>query len=54
MRDDTGFLFGSIAKVLTTTLTLQQVERGFVDLDERVITSAIRMAGWWWRGACSK
>jgi len=37
MRDDTGFLFGSVTKVLTTTLVLQQVERGFVDLDERVI-----------------
>jgi CubicO group peptidase (beta-lactamase class C family) len=38
MRDDTGFLFGSITKVLTTTLVLQQVERGAIDLDERVIT----------------
>ena len=38
MRDDTGFLFGSITKVLTTTLVLQQVERGVVDLDERIIT----------------
>ena len=38
MRDDTGFLFGSVTKVLTTTLVLQQVERGLVDLDERVIT----------------
>jgi CubicO group peptidase (beta-lactamase class C family) len=38
MREETGFLFGSITKVLTTTLTLQQVERGVVDLDERVIT----------------
>jgi len=38
MLDDTGFLFGSITKVLTTTLVLQQVERGLVDLDERVIT----------------
>src|SRR5919199_1755342 len=37
MRDDTGFLFGSVTKVLTTTLVLQQVERGIVDLDERVI-----------------
>lgn len=37
MRDDTGFLFGSITKVLTTTLVLQQVERGVIDLDERVI-----------------
>jgi CubicO group peptidase (beta-lactamase class C family) len=38
MRDDTGFLFGSITKILTTTLVLQQVERGNVDLDERVVT----------------
>ena len=37
MRDDTGFLFGSVTKVLTTTLVLQQVERGVVDLDERVM-----------------
>jgi CubicO group peptidase (beta-lactamase class C family) len=37
MREDTGFLFGSITKVLTTTLVLQQVERGAVDLGERVI-----------------
>src|SRR5664279_5784665 len=29
----TGFLIGSITKVLTTTLVLQQVERGLVDLD---------------------
>jgi CubicO group peptidase (beta-lactamase class C family) len=38
MRDDTGFLLGSVTKVLTTTLVLQQVERGVVDLDERIIT----------------
>jgi CubicO group peptidase (beta-lactamase class C family) len=38
MRDDTGFLFGSVTKVLTTTLVLQQVERGMIDLDERVVT----------------
>src|SRR5262245_32600540 len=37
MRDDTGFLFGSTTKVLTTTLVLQQVERGVLDLDERVV-----------------
>src|SRR5919197_4750525 len=37
MRDDTGFPFGSVTKVLTTALVLQQVERGVVDLDERVI-----------------
>ena len=36
MRDDTGFLFGSVTKVLTATLVLQQVDRGVVDLDERV------------------
>jgi CubicO group peptidase (beta-lactamase class C family) len=36
MREDTGFLFGSVTKLLTTTLVLQQVERGVVDLDERV------------------
>jgi CubicO group peptidase (beta-lactamase class C family) len=38
MREDTGFLFGSVTKVLTTTLVLQQVERGTVDLGERVVT----------------
>ncbi len=38
MCEDTGFLFGSVTKVLTATLVLQQVERGVVDLDERVIT----------------
>src|SRR5262249_29561484 len=38
MRDDTGFLFGSVTKLLTTTLVLQQVERGIIDLDERVVT----------------
>jgi CubicO group peptidase (beta-lactamase class C family) len=37
MREDTGFLFGSVTKILTTTLVLQQVERGAVDLDARVI-----------------
>jgi CubicO group peptidase (beta-lactamase class C family) len=37
MREDTGFLFGSVTKVLTTTLVLQQVERGAVDLETRVI-----------------
>jgi CubicO group peptidase (beta-lactamase class C family) len=37
MRDDTGFLFGSVTKLLTTTLVLQQVERAAVDLDERVV-----------------
>jgi len=37
MREDTGFLFGSVTKLLTTTLVLQQAERGTVDLDDRVI-----------------
>ncbi|MET8847492.1 serine hydrolase domain-containing protein [Amycolatopsis sp. NPDC004625] len=38
MREDTGFLFGSVTKVLTTTLVLQQVERGHLDLDQPVVT----------------
>ncbi len=37
MLENTGFLFGSVTKLLTTTLVLQQVERGAVDLDERVV-----------------
>ena len=37
MHEDTGFLFGSVTKLLTSTLVLQQVERGAIDLDERVI-----------------
>jgi CubicO group peptidase (beta-lactamase class C family) len=37
MREDTRFLFGSITKLLTTTLVLQQVERGVIDLDEPII-----------------
>jgi CubicO group peptidase (beta-lactamase class C family) len=37
MREDTGFLFGSIAKIMTTTLVLQQVERGALDLDAPVV-----------------
>jgi len=37
MRDDTGFLFGSITKILTATLVLQQVERGILDLAEPVV-----------------
>src|SRR5687767_6634575 len=36
MAEDTGFLLGSITKVLTTTLVLRCIERGQVDLDERV------------------
>jgi CubicO group peptidase (beta-lactamase class C family) len=38
MREDTGFLFGSVTKLLTTTLVMQQVERGIIDLAECVIT----------------
>jgi len=38
MQDRTGFLFGSITKVMTSTLVLQQVERGVLDLEERVMT----------------
>ncbi|WP_030436201.1 serine hydrolase domain-containing protein [Actinoplanes subtropicus] len=37
MRPDTGFLFGSITKVMTSTLLLQQVERGTLELDRPVI-----------------
>ncbi|MFI6604743.1 serine hydrolase domain-containing protein [Nonomuraea sp. NPDC050536] len=37
MLEDTGFLFGSVAKVLTTTLVLQQVDRGLLDLDAPVV-----------------
>ncbi|MEV0238010.1 serine hydrolase domain-containing protein [Nonomuraea sp. NPDC050786] len=37
MREDTGFLFGSVTKVLTTTLVLQQVDRGVLDLDTPVV-----------------
>jgi CubicO group peptidase (beta-lactamase class C family) len=37
MAENTGFLFGSVTKVLTTTLMLRQAERGTVDLEERVI-----------------
>ncbi|MFI9401287.1 serine hydrolase domain-containing protein [Nocardia sp. NPDC052316] len=37
MLADTGFLFGSVAKVLTTTLVLQQVERGQLELDAPVV-----------------
>ncbi|MEV8441671.1 serine hydrolase domain-containing protein [Actinosynnema sp. NPDC051121] len=36
MREDTGFLFGSITKVMTTALVLRQVERGVLDLDTPV------------------
>ena len=38
MCADTGFLFGSVTKILTTTLVLQQAERGTIDLDERIVT----------------
>jgi CubicO group peptidase (beta-lactamase class C family) len=37
MLEETGFLFGSVTKVLTTTLVLQQVERGLLDLDTPVV-----------------
>ncbi|MEV4896111.1 serine hydrolase domain-containing protein [Nonomuraea sp. NPDC055795] len=36
MLPETGFLFGSVTKVLTTTLVLQQVDRGLLDLDAPV------------------
>ncbi|GAA0252261.1 serine hydrolase domain-containing protein [Cryptosporangium japonicum] len=36
MTGDTGFLFGSVTKIMTTTLVLQQVERGTLRLDEPV------------------
>ncbi|MGW3348782.1 serine hydrolase domain-containing protein [Nonomuraea rubra] len=38
MLEDTGFLLGSVTKVLTTTLVLQQVDRGVLDLDTPVVT----------------
>ncbi|MEU4514249.1 serine hydrolase domain-containing protein [Nonomuraea wenchangensis] len=38
MLEDTGFLFGSVTKVLTTTLVLRQVDRGLLDLDTPVTT----------------
>lgn len=38
MCEDTGFLFGSIAKMFTSTLFAQQIERGAVDLDDRVVS----------------
>lgn len=34
--DDTGFLLGSVTKVLVTTMVMQLVERGAVDLDAPV------------------
>lgn len=37
MRVDTGFLIGSVTKVLTTTLVLHQVDKGVIDLDEPVV-----------------
>jgi len=37
MLEETGFLFGSITKVLTATLVLQQVERGVIDIDEPIV-----------------
>jgi CubicO group peptidase (beta-lactamase class C family) len=38
MAEDTGFLVGSITKVLTTTLVMRAVERGEIDLEERVVS----------------
>lgn len=38
MRPDTGFLFGSVTKVMTATLIMRQVERELLDLDEPVVT----------------
>jgi CubicO group peptidase (beta-lactamase class C family) len=35
MREDTGFPLGSVTKLLTTTLILQQAERGAIDPDGR-------------------
>ncbi|NUT47318.1 MAG: beta-lactamase family protein [Saccharothrix sp.] len=37
MLAGTGFLFGSVTKVLTTTLLLQQAERGVLDLDTPMV-----------------
>ncbi|MEN3612476.1 serine hydrolase domain-containing protein [Plantactinospora sp. ZYX-F-223] len=37
MSEDTNFLFGSITKIMTTTLVLQQVERGALSLDAPVV-----------------
>ncbi|MEU6426183.1 serine hydrolase domain-containing protein [Microbispora sp. NPDC046973] len=37
MLEDTGFLLGSVTKVLTTTLVLRQVDRGLLDLDTPVV-----------------
>ncbi|WP_199537154.1 serine hydrolase domain-containing protein [Spongiactinospora gelatinilytica] len=37
MLEDTGFLFGSVTKVMTTTLVLQQVDRGVLDLEAPVV-----------------
>ncbi|MGK8558698.1 serine hydrolase domain-containing protein [Nocardia gipuzkoensis] len=44
MLEDTGFLFGSVTKVLTTTLVLQQVERGHLDLDTPVVKYLLEFA----------
>ncbi|MEO3924967.1 serine hydrolase domain-containing protein [Micromonosporaceae bacterium B7E4] len=37
MSENTRFLFGSITKIMTTTLVLQQVERDALDLDAPVV-----------------
>ncbi|MDR7274868.1 serine hydrolase domain-containing protein [Catenuloplanes atrovinosus] len=36
MRPDTGFLFGSVTKIMTTTLVMRQAERGLIDPDAPV------------------
>ncbi|WP_426511795.1 serine hydrolase domain-containing protein [Dactylosporangium sp. McL0621] len=37
MRPDTGFLFGSVTKIMTTMLVLRQVAAGKLDLDAPVV-----------------
>jgi CubicO group peptidase (beta-lactamase class C family) len=37
MHADTGFLIGSVTKVLTTTLVMRQVDRGVLGLDDPVV-----------------
>src|SRR5262249_4350874 len=36
MTEDTGYLAGSVTKVMTATLLVQCLERGLVEIDERV------------------
>jgi CubicO group peptidase (beta-lactamase class C family) len=38
MRAGTGFLFGSVIKIMTTTLIMRQVEQDAVDLDASVVS----------------